>query len=161
VFIAAASPWSKRANTIPGYGTGGKRLPSNVKVGRLSLADLRDLYARSALIVLPLQPVMFQAGITTLLEAMAMGKAVIVTQTKGQTDVVVDGETGIYVPPRDVPALRAAILTLMEDNERRMRLGEAARRLVVNSMSLDNYIQIISRIISELGGHESISQMSG
>lgn len=156
VFLAAASPWSKRADSTQQY-----PLPANVKVGRLRLDELRNLYARSSLVVVPLDPVEFQAGVTTLLEAMAMGKAVIVTKTKGQTDVVVDGETGVYVSPRDVPALRAAILDLMEDTVKRMKLGEAARQQVVHSMSLEKYIQNIRIIAEEVGAQGESCQAGG
>jgi len=81
--IAAASYWSKRGNTAEGM-----PLPANVRVTALDYERLRELYAQSLFVVVPLYNVEFQAGITVILEAMAMGKAVIVTQTRGQTDVV-------------------------------------------------------------------------
>ena len=85
----------------------------------------------------PVDDVDFQAGITTILEAMAMGKPVIVTHTYGQTDVIEDRRSvtrgaqdrsrpisllrdvaeeedvpiepnGFYVPPKDPDALRRA-----------------------------------------------------
>ena len=45
----------------------------------------------------------------------------------GLLDLVIDGETGLLVPPRDPPALRAAIDRLLEDEALRRRLGAAAR----------------------------------
>jgi glycosyltransferase involved in cell wall biosynthesis len=45
----------------------------------------------------------------------------------GLEDLVVDGETGLLVPPRDPPALRAALERLLADRELRRRLGAAAR----------------------------------
>jgi len=134
VVLAAASPWSKHRVALSR-----NRLPSNVVVRSFTQFDLRQLYALSAFVVLPLHPVAFQAGVTTLLEAMAMGKAVICTQTPGQTDVVVDGETGLYVPAHDPAGLRSAILALLADPARAAALGRQGRQRVVDQMSLDCY----------------------
>lgn len=128
VVLAAASPWSKRNDT-----THGQALPDNVEVCRLDFVALRQLYADSLFVVMPLEDVPFQAGVTTILEAMAMGRAVICSRTEGQTDVIVDGETGLYVPPGDPGALRAAIRSLLDDPPRARRMGEAARRWVLDA----------------------------
>ena len=100
VVIAAASPWSKQSDA-----TERAVLPANVEVRRLDLFELRELYARSRFVVMPLEEVEFQAGITTILEAMSMGRPVVCTRTPGQTDTVIEGETGRYVPPKDVAAI--------------------------------------------------------
>jgi glycosyltransferase involved in cell wall biosynthesis len=60
-------------------------------------------------------------------EAMAHGKAVVASDVGGLRDLVVDGESGLLVPPRDVPALRAALESLLADRELRRRLGTAGR----------------------------------
>jgi glycosyltransferase involved in cell wall biosynthesis len=80
---------------------------------------------RSAFSVAPsLLPESF--GIVAL-EAAAAGKATIVSAIGGLKDVVVDGETGILVPPGDREALREALRRLCEEPETRERMGEAAR----------------------------------
>lgn len=136
VVIAAASPWSKRAD-----GTAGRALPPNVTVRRYSQFELRQLYAESRFLVMPLEHVEFQAGVTAILEAMAMGKAVICTRTPGQTDVVVDGVTGLYVPAHDPRALRAAIDRLLSDPQLADQMGRAGRRRVLEGMGLDQYAE--------------------
>jgi glycosyltransferase involved in cell wall biosynthesis len=83
VRLAAASPWSKRQNE-----TAGRALPANVSARAYGYRELRELYASSLFVVVPLYENDFQAGVTTILEAMAVGKAVIVTQTSGQRDVI-------------------------------------------------------------------------
>jgi glycosyltransferase involved in cell wall biosynthesis len=60
------------------------------------------------------------------LEAAAVGRPVIASAIGGLEDVVVDGETGLLVPPGDGAALGAAIRALLGDEELRRRLGEAA-----------------------------------
>jgi glycosyltransferase involved in cell wall biosynthesis len=61
-------------------------------------------------------------------EAMAYGRPVIATAVGGLPDAVIDGETGLLVPPRDVAALRTALERLLADADLRTRLGAAARR---------------------------------
>jgi glycosyltransferase involved in cell wall biosynthesis len=59
---------------------------------------------------------------------MAMGKALICTDTEGQVGVLEDGVNAIRVPPQDPSALRAAVQRLRNDPELRARLGAAGRR---------------------------------
>jgi glycosyltransferase involved in cell wall biosynthesis len=63
-------------------------------------------------------------------EAMAYGRPVVASAVGGLLDLVVDGETGLLVPPGDVSALRAALERLLADRELRHRLGAAARERV-------------------------------
>ena len=65
-----------------------------------------------------------------VLEAMGAGLAVVATDVPGHRDVVRHGQTGLLVPPGDARALAAAIAGLMDDPERRRRIGRAARERV-------------------------------
>jgi glycosyltransferase involved in cell wall biosynthesis len=71
-----------------------------------------------------------------LVEAMALGKAVVATSVGGVPYVVVEGETGLLVPPSDPDALAAAIITLLKDPERCRMMGEAGRRRAYEEFSL-------------------------
>jgi glycosyltransferase involved in cell wall biosynthesis len=62
---------------------------------------------------------------------MAHARPVVASAVGGLLDLVVDGETGLLVPPRDVAALRAALERLLGDPELRRRLGEAGRERVL------------------------------
>ncbi len=68
------------------------------------------------------------AGITAVLEASALGKAVIATATGGMRTFVKDGETGILVPPYDIEAWRTAIHRLWSQPELAHQMGQAGRR---------------------------------
>ena len=134
VQIAAGSPWID-ATLRPK-----SDLPDNVKWGKLDRWELRQLYARSAIAVVPIRQNHYQTGIATILEMMAMGKCIVVTKTHGQTDTIVDGVTGVYVPPGDPRALRAAIERLLANPEEARRIALAARRYVEERASLDLFV---------------------
>jgi glycosyltransferase involved in cell wall biosynthesis len=135
VKLAAASPWSKHTDE-----TASRVLPPNVDARRYEYSALRDLYAGSNFVVVPLYENDFQAGVTTLLEAMAMGKAVIVTRTTGQKDVVTEEENGLTVAPGDVSALRQAIIRLQTDEALRERLGRNAWQWVQENATLSQWV---------------------
>jgi glycosyltransferase involved in cell wall biosynthesis len=59
---------------------------------------------------------------------MAHGRPVVATSVGGLRDLVVDGETGLVVPPRDPQALRTALKRLLSDRELRHRLGRGGRK---------------------------------
>jgi glycosyltransferase involved in cell wall biosynthesis len=61
------------------------------------------------------------------LEAMACGRPVVASAVGGQLDTVIDGETGVHVPPRDPGRLAAVLRDLLADPARRDRLGQAGR----------------------------------
>lgn len=125
-------------------------VPPNVSIhNQLSQQALRELYARSRFVVVPLHEADFDAGVTTLCEAMAMGKAVIVTRTQGQADVVREGVSGLYVPPGDARALRQAIEHLLRHPEAAARMGRAGRELAEANHTLDHYVQCVARIVRD------------
>jgi glycosyltransferase involved in cell wall biosynthesis len=140
--ITASSAWSKRVSS-----TTGEAIPDNVIVKKFSYAGLRQLYRDSAFMVMPLEDVDFAAGVTAILEAMAMERAVICSRAPGQTDLVVDGENGVYVPVGDVERMRAALGELLADPERARRLGQRGRRLVDERASLEKYVEALRAIV--------------
>lgn len=95
---------------------------------------LQQLYARAAVVACPSRREGF--GVACL-EAMAHGRPVVVSAVGGLLDLVVDGETGILVPPRDSAALRLALKHLLADAELRRRLGAAGRQRARERFSWD------------------------
>lgn len=95
-------------------------------------------------------------GITgSVREAMALRRAVVASDVGGNSELVVDGEVGLLVPPRDVGALAAALDRLLADPELRARLGAAARRRVVEHFStghrLDRLEALYRHLLAEAG----------
>ena len=147
LIIAAGSPWSKRVNSAEKYAA-----PENVLVKRFTLDELRDVYAMSNFITMPLYHVNFQAGVTAILEAMAMEKAIICTSTPGQTDVVIHDQNGYYVPPEDPITWRYAIRYLLEHPHEALRMGKFGRWRIENEMSLDRYTERLNYYVQRALG---------
>ena len=98
--------------------------------GALSRTSLAASYARSEVVVVPSVSAASgdQDGLpVALLEAMAAGCAVVGSRIAGIDAAVVDGDSGLLVPPGDAGALAAALTGLLADPERRAKLGAAAR----------------------------------
>lgn len=171
--IAAASYWSTHRGV-----DADTALPANVRINAHPYLSLRHLYAASRFVVVPLLDVPNQAGITTILEAMAMGKAVIVSGTRGQIDTVrdrrnngygrIDRETlpgfpeapgvdealrrlptGFYVEPGDADELRRAISYLRAHPDIADELGHNGRRVFMALMTLDAFTARVAHIITK------------
>jgi len=67
---------------------------------------------------------------------MGAGLAVVATDVPGHREVVIPGETGLLVPAEDPGALAEAVVSLLADPARRLRLGEAGRRRVLKEFGL-------------------------
>ncbi len=77
----------------------------------------------------------------SVLEGMAAGLPMIVTNVGGNTEAVLDGKTGIVVPPHDPGLLAAAIARLAQDRSLRANLGSAARGRVAAHFALERTIK--------------------
>jgi glycosyltransferase involved in cell wall biosynthesis len=144
LLVAASGYWYAREKDT----MSSTPIPDNIKIsGGFSRDELRDLYARSQFVVLPIYESVYSAGATACLESACMGKAVVVTKSPGITDYVIDGETGILVPPGDVQAWREAIQWLLNHPKEAKRMGENARQRVDEELNLDNYVKQIAALL--------------
>lgn len=90
---------------------------------------------------------------TSLLDAMAAGKPVVATMTGGIPEVVVDGETGFLVPPRDHAAMAEAIVALLKDEALGRRMGEAGRARACALFSAERMVQETLRVYQRVALH--------
>ena len=90
---------------------------------------------------------------TVVIEAAAMGIPTVGTNIYGLSDAVVDGRTGILVPPRDTKALTEAIAEIMTTEDKRLSMGKAARVRVEEYFDArivtKNLLQEYSRLLSQ------------
>ena len=89
-----------------------------------------------------------------VLEAMAAGRAVVATDVEGTEELVVPGRTGWLVPPRDGPALAAALLEAAADPERRRRYGATGRARVDAEYTPDRVVDAYERLWAAILGLE-------
>ncbi|MES2462986.1 MAG: glycosyltransferase family 4 protein [Armatimonadota bacterium] len=142
--VVAGSAWAARKQIR-------ETLPANVTVLRdLSYGDLRTLYERASVEVVPLEAeVPFAAGANGLLEAMSMGKATLLTETPGLSGYLHDGETGRLVPAGNPKALADAIQCLHDNPSEAIRLGNKARLAAQTRHSLRRYVTALTHVIRE------------
>ena len=152
--FAAAAVELRRRGVAARYLLAGRLDPANR--GALSAQELRDLCAASGLewvgncddmprlfreshvVCLPSY---YREGVPkALLEACACGRPIITTDTPGCRDTVDAGRSGILVPPRDVPALVAAIRQLLADPLLRGKMGAHARVLAEREFGIDQVV---------------------
>ena len=111
--------------------------------------DVPDVLALCDLFVLP--SVVEHFG-RVLIEAMAMGKAVVATDAGGVPEIVIQGETGLLVPPAQPKDLAEAVVTLLEDAPRAHRLGMAGRRRAETMFSLSRHVEAVETLYREVLG---------
>lgn len=102
-------------------------------------SDAADLMAGADVCVAP--SLWAEAFGLYALEPLARGVPVIASRVGGMSEVVVDGETGLLVPPGDEVALENAMRRLVENPEEARRLGENGRRRALVDFSRDQQIE--------------------
>lgn len=102
-----------------------------------SVGDRFEFLSIADVFVLP----SLQEGLgLSILEAMAAGIPVVATDIGGIPEIIRNGENGILVPPRDIPALSKAVCRVLEDDALRDRLVQNGRRTVEERFSLDRMV---------------------
>ncbi len=107
-----------------------------------SLKDVRTAIAESSVYVLP----SYREGTPrTVLEAMAMGRAIITTDVPGCRETVVDGHNGYLVPPRDSKALSEAMGRVLDDPSLAHEMGRRIREMSVEKYDVEKVNEVILR----------------
>lgn len=114
--------------------------------GELADAELRELYRRCSLFILPSRQEGF--GIV-FLEAMAYGKPVIGGLHGGTPFVVKDRETGWLVDSSDVPEIAQTIIRFLGDEKLRKSFGTAGRERLMREFTFQNFEQNFDEIFSQ------------
>lgn len=171
VRIAAGSYWSRNIATA-------SQAPANVEYidKPLPFDELRQAYEAAVAVVVPLEDVNNQSGVTTILEAMSMGRPVITTANRGQRECVVGplisssapevrdcrdrgpavlgasyiqgDESGIYTLCGDVDGLRQAICTLIDDSNRRRQMGANGRATACANFRIEDFTRRLAQLLT-------------
>ena len=150
VTVVASSPWSKREDQ-----TSGRKVPANVTLRKgLSSVELRDLYRSAAVVVVPLMNVDWPAGVTSLFEAQACGRPVVISASEGILDSI-DPGAAVTVPCGDARALRDAVQRLIRDPVAAAGIARVGRESALRERTLDQFVARIReacRVAEERGG---------
>ena len=123
-------------------------IEKNVKlVGFVPDSELPQYYASCRLFVLHS---LYEAFGIVLLEAMASGKPIISTEVGGIPEVVINGKTGILIPPRNATKLATAIIKLLSDSTLAKEMGEYGRKLAKDKFDWEKIVKTYFRTYAEL-----------
>jgi glycosyltransferase involved in cell wall biosynthesis len=146
------------------YGEGAERPALEVLAAALGIADrvewrgiapnLESAYAEMDIVVLCSPR---ESSSNMVLEAMTAGKAVVVVQTGGMTELVGDGRCGICVPALNVSVLAIALDWLTTDDEFRCRLGQRARRKAIRHHKPVDIGWAWMSLLSEVAGRQVLA----
>lgn len=154
IFLAAVDGLDVPVKLVTSPGRlDGLRIPQNVEVQySVPIGELRDYYARSMFVVVPVRDNSYSAGTTVLLEAMSMGKAVIASRTRAikRGYGLQGGENCVLVTPGNVTELRDAIRRLLANPLDAARIGRNARRAVEDSHSSEAYAGRLAGVFKEV-----------
>ena len=118
-------------------------------LGYLTGTELERAYADADVFVLPTY---WPEGFPTVLaEAMEAGLPIVTTPIRGAADHLVDGEHVLFVEPKDVEGLAEALVTLLDDQGRRLRMGEANRRRLAEfepSAVARDYLDVLDTVVA-------------
>jgi glycosyltransferase involved in cell wall biosynthesis len=127
-----------------------EQLPPNVlHLGRWPHSAIMQAWGRCTLALIP--SICPDACPTVAMEAMAMGRPIIASHIGGLTDIIVDDETGLLVPPGDALALREAIECLLDDSGRRECMQVRAKQHVAEFQAksvVPRIEQVYQRVLS-------------
>ncbi len=123
----------------------GLRLPANVE---LLLdqppAKLRELYRAASCIAVPTHGDGWPhgsdcSGTLVLLDAMATGRAAVVSERRALADYIVPGREALTVPPGDAAALASALRRLLDDRQLARRVGQAGRAAIESGLTTRHF----------------------
>jgi glycosyltransferase involved in cell wall biosynthesis len=129
-----------------------KKLAQELKIAdRVHIVGFQDpVQPFLAALDLYVHPALMEGFGIAVVEAMAMGKAVVATTTGGLPEVVAQGETGLLVPPGDAESLAAAVVSLLEDKVRREQMGRNGKARAQERFSLDASVMHMEQLYGEI-----------
>ena len=135
-----------------GYGDRLKRLAQELQITeQVHLVGFQDpVQPFLAALDLYVHPALLEGFGLAVVEAMAMGKAVVATTTGGLPEVVAEGETGLLVPPGDAESLAATVVSLLGDTVRREQMGRKGMVRAQERFSLAASVMQMEQVYREV-----------
>jgi glycosyltransferase involved in cell wall biosynthesis len=117
-------------------------------LGRVSRSTLIETYQNAIAQIVPSH---YEGLPTVMLEGMACGLPVIATNVGGNCEVIIHGQNGFLVPPRDPQSMSSYVLKLLDDSQLREKIGSSARLTIEQNFSwdriADNILECYSSVL--------------
>ncbi len=128
-------------------------VPDNMEMRLFEFSELRELYQRATVTVVPLLPNNYSAGLTTMMEAMACGSPVVMAELGGLPGELADRGAILTVPPNDVGKLRDAIAETIANPERAQERAAIAFDIIQSehavTPSVDRFAEALQRAFED------------
>ncbi len=156
--LLAAFSGLQSDTTLKLVGAAGKiKIPAGIAASKkieclpyVPILELKKIIERAKLVILPLPYQLYSFGQMTMLQAMSMGKAVVVSNVPGIADYVEDGKNAVLVRPYDYGELRDKMEYLLSRPEERIQIGKNARKTIEEKFNEKNMAEEIHRSCYEL-----------
>lgn len=143
--VCALSPNASRSSArFP------QRIPPNMSIRPLDWPEFRQAYRDANIVVVPVVKNLFSAGATVVMEAFACGRPVIMTDTPGIPRDLAERKLLLTVPPGDARALRASLITLIQQPELAGEYAARGRDSVLRDHTLEIVMAQLGARLREL-----------
>ncbi len=127
-----------------------KTIPANMSNSYYALPELLQLYHDADMIVVCVKPSNWSAGATSLVEAMACRKPIVVTRTEGLKEYLMDADAILTVEPGDAKGLQQAISHLLNNPQEAETRAEKAYQLAIKRHQVEQQIETIATLMENI-----------
>jgi len=136
---------------VPDHGPNIEIIPGDWSTQIFSDEQIREQFLGASFVILPLFDTYQPSGQSACLQAMACGKAVILSDIDGiwDRDLIIHNHNILLVPPGNIDALNGQIKRLLTDSSLRNDLGMAARRTIEGHLNVDQMAENLCKLLSD------------
>lgn len=154
-FALLKSKYQQARLLISGRGTDAelKALASELGIGRETIFSgfqTEHFAVRACIDIFTLPGTLAEGLPRSILEGMALGRPAVLTPCGGSAETIIDGESGFFAPPTDHSALAEKLGLLLEDAALRQRMGEAAKKRMLEFFEINKATRAIETAYKEL-----------
>lgn len=132
-------------------------LPENMSRRFYEWPELVQLYRDADVVVVSLIESKYCAGITTIMEAMACRRPVIVTNTQGISEYVAPPGIATVVNPDDAAAMRQAIVNLLQNPQEAEAQAQRGYEYALKHYNSDDYVEVLASQLMRVGGELGVT----
>ncbi|MEB3314107.1 MAG: glycosyltransferase family 4 protein [Cyanobacteriota bacterium] len=135
-------------------------VPENMEIRYFDFVELRDLYRSADIVVISLLQNHYSAGLTVLMEAIACGKPVIMTENIGLTMEFVEKGFILGTQPGDANSLAAAIDHLLANPEAAQDMADKAHDYFLKHHTSEHYVNLLCRQLEAVNTVDNLRHVS-